>query len=53
MRNLPIYIVFSCVISACSMLSKTDVEPNKPISQSELLKVHPGLLGSHAPKEAQ
>ncbi|MDP3539194.1 MAG: OmpA family protein [Azonexus sp.] len=49
--SLPATLLLSAVLAACS--TKGDIPPSKHISQSGLLKVHPGLLGQPVPAELQ
>jgi peptidoglycan-associated lipoprotein len=49
--TLPATILLSALLTACA--SSGDLPPSKHISQSEKLKVHPGLLGQAVPPELQ
>jgi peptidoglycan-associated lipoprotein len=47
--TLPVTILLSAMLAACA--SSGDLPPNKHISQSATLRVHPGLLGQAVPAE--
>ena len=49
--TLPATLLLSALLAACA--STRDIPPNKNISQSGPLKVHPGLLGQPVPVELQ
>ena len=50
--SLPIALLLSTALTACAAF-KSEIPPSKHISQSGLLKVHPGLLGKPVPAELQ
>lgn len=50
--SLPIAFLLSTLLTACASF-KSEIPPSKHITQSGLLKVHPGLLGKPVPAELQ
>ena len=48
---LPVTLLLSSLLTACA--TQGEMPPNKHISQSGPLKVHPGLLGKPVPPELQ
>lgn len=49
--SLSITVLLSVLLAGCAL--KGDIPASKHISQSGQLKVHPGLLGEPAAKDAQ